>query len=155
MSNALRSQELSHPASLSFTVSRSLLKFMSIESVMLSNFILSFATLFSLCLQSLPASGSFPLSWLYIRCPKDWSFSFSISPSNTVIHVSLWDPAVNYFGYITRSRIAGVCMLSRFRCVQLFAPLGTTAQQTSLSVGFSSKDTGVGCQFLLQGIFPN
>jgi len=32
------------------------------------------------CLQSFPASGSFPMSQL--RWPKYWSFSFSISPSN-------------------------------------------------------------------------
>ena len=110
---------------------------------------------FSSCFQFFPASGSFPMSWLCIRWPKDWSFSFSISSSNTVIQASLWDPAVNYFECIPRSRIAGVYMLSRFRCVQLFATLGITAQQTSLSVGFSSKNTGVGCQFLLQGIFLN
>ena len=35
------------------------------------------------CLQSFPASGSFPVRQLFcIRWPKDWSFSFSISPSN-------------------------------------------------------------------------
>ena len=35
------------------------------------------------CLQSFPASGSFQMSQLFcIRWPKDWSFSFSISPSN-------------------------------------------------------------------------
>ena len=33
---------------------------------------------FSSCLQSFPTSGSF----LHIRWPKYWSFSFSISPSN-------------------------------------------------------------------------
>ena len=38
---------------------------------------------FSSCPQSLPASGSFPMSQLSrIRWPKYWSFSFSISPSN-------------------------------------------------------------------------
>ena len=37
---------------------------------------------FSSCLQSSPASGSFPESVLCIRWPKYWSFSFSISPSN-------------------------------------------------------------------------
>ena len=38
---------------------------------------------FSSCLQSLPASESFPMSQLLrIRWPKYWSFSFSISPSN-------------------------------------------------------------------------
>ena len=34
----------------------------------------------SSCLQSFPASGSFPMSQL--RWPKYWSFNFSISPSN-------------------------------------------------------------------------
>ena len=36
------------------------------------------------CLQSFPASGSFPMSQsaLRIRWPKYWSFSFNISPSN-------------------------------------------------------------------------
>ena len=42
----------------------------------------SSVTLFSSCLQSFPASGSFPSSPLCIRWPKYWSFSFSVSPSN-------------------------------------------------------------------------
>ena len=46
-------------ASLSFTVSRSLLKLMSIELVTLS------VIPFSSCPQSFLASGSFPLSWLF------------------------------------------------------------------------------------------
>ena len=38
---------------------------------------------FSSCLQFFPASGSFPMSqFQWIRWPKYWSFSFSISPSN-------------------------------------------------------------------------
>ena len=37
---------------------------------------------FSSCLQSFPASGSFPMSVLCIRWPKYWNFSFSISASN-------------------------------------------------------------------------
>ena len=42
----------------------------------------SFVVPFSSCPQSLPASGSFPMSQLCMRLPKHWSFSFSISPSN-------------------------------------------------------------------------
>ena len=42
----------------------------------------SFVIPFSSHLQSFPASGSFQMSQLHIRWPKDWSFSFSISPSN-------------------------------------------------------------------------
>ena len=49
-------------ASLSSTVSQHLLKFTSIESVMVS--VSSSAALFSFCLQSFPASESFPMSQL-------------------------------------------------------------------------------------------
>ena len=61
---------------------RSLLKFMSMESVTPFNHLVLVVP-FSVCLQSFPASGSFPVSWLFTSGgPKDWSFSFSISPSN-------------------------------------------------------------------------
>ena len=70
-----------HQSPLSSTISQSLFKFMSIELVMLSNH-LTLCHSFSFCLQSFPASESFPISWLCIRWPKYWSFSFSISPAN-------------------------------------------------------------------------
>ena len=39
--------------------------------------------------------------------------------------------------------------------VQLFAALRTVARQAPLAMGFSRKEfSGVGCHFLLQGIFP-
>ena len=44
--------------------------------------ILSSIITFSSCLQSFLASGSFLESVLPIRCPKHWSFNFSISHSN-------------------------------------------------------------------------
>ena len=50
-------------ASLSFTVSRSLLKFMSLEGVMLMTISSSAAPFFYL--QSFPASGSFPMNWVF------------------------------------------------------------------------------------------
>ena len=68
-------------ASLYVTNSRSLLKLMSIESVMPSNHLI-------LCHPLLPPSifPSFRVfsneSALCIRWPKYWSFSFNISPSN-------------------------------------------------------------------------
>ena len=71
-----------HQASLSFTISQSLLKFMSIESVMPSNHLV-------LCHPLLLLSSIFPSlrvfsneSTLHIRWPKYWSISFSISSSN-------------------------------------------------------------------------
>ena len=64
-------------APLSSTISWSLLKFMSIESMIQS--ISSSANPFSFCLQSFPASGSFTISQLFVW-PKYWGFS--ISPSN-------------------------------------------------------------------------
>ena len=71
-----------HQVSLSITNSRSLLKLMSIESVMPPT-ILSSVILFSSYLQSFPTSGSFQMSQLFASGgQKYWSFSFNISPSN-------------------------------------------------------------------------
>ena len=42
-------------------------------------------------------------------------------------------------------------LLSRIR---LFATPWTVACQAPLSMGFPRQNTGVGCHFLLQGIFP-
>ena len=53
---------------------------MSIESVRPSNHLILCCPLL-FCLQSFPASGFFPMSWLCIGWPKYWHFSFSNSPS--------------------------------------------------------------------------
>ena len=69
-------------ASLSITNSRSLLKLMSIESVMPSNHLILCHTLF-LLFSIFPSLRVFSSeSVLHIRWPKYWSFSISISPSN-------------------------------------------------------------------------
>ena len=72
----------SSQASLSITNSRSLLKLMSIELVMLPNHLI-------LCRPLLLMPSIFPSIRVFsnesapgIRWPKYWSFSFSISPSN-------------------------------------------------------------------------
>ena len=44
------------------------------------------------------------------------------------------------------------CVLSGFSHVQFFATLWTVACQAPLSMGFSSKNIGVGCRALLKGI---
>ena len=69
-------------ASLSFTIFQSFLKLMSAESVMPSNPLILFHP-FLLLSSILPSIKilSNELA-LYIRWPKFWSFSFSISPSN-------------------------------------------------------------------------
>ena len=67
-------------ASLSFTICQSLLKLKSIESVMPSNHLI-LCHPFSSCLQSFPAPGSYPISWLFPSGGQR-SFNFSISPSN-------------------------------------------------------------------------
>ena len=68
-------------ASLSFTISWSLLKLMSTESVMPSNISSSVAP-FSSCPQSFPASDLSSELALRIRWPNYWNFSFRSSPSN-------------------------------------------------------------------------
>ena len=69
-------------ASLSITNSWSLLKLMSIESVMPSNHLILYCPLL-LPLSTFPSIRGFSNeSVLHTRWPKYWSFSFSISPSN-------------------------------------------------------------------------
>ena len=70
-------------ASLSFTITQSLLKPTSPESVMLSNHLILCRPFFSYP-QSFPPSGSFPISQLFTSGGQSIgvSFSFSISPSN-------------------------------------------------------------------------
>ena len=75
-------QTAAFQAPLSFTISQTLLKFMSIESVILFNLLI-------LCCLLLLWPSIFPRirvfsseSVLRIRWPKYWSFSFSLSPSN-------------------------------------------------------------------------
>ena len=71
-----------HQASLSFSISRSLLKFMSTESVMpLSHLILCHPLLLLPSIFPSTRISSSKLA-LHIRQPKYWSFSFSTSPSN-------------------------------------------------------------------------
>ena len=75
-------KDLARQASFSFTISQSLLKLMSIESVIPSNHLILSHPL--LLLPSIfPSIRVFSSeSALCIRWPKYWSFSFSISPSN-------------------------------------------------------------------------
>ena len=82
VSDSLRPHESQHQASLSITNSLSLPKLTSIESVMPSNRLI----LCHLLLLLPPIPPSIRVfsneSALRIRRPKDWSFSFNISPSN-------------------------------------------------------------------------
>ena len=82
MSDSLWPRTEAHQASLSFTISQSLLKFISTESVMPSNHLILCRLL--LLLPSIFSSIRFFCneSTLHIRWPKYWSFSFSISPSS-------------------------------------------------------------------------
>ena len=68
-------------ASLSFTISWSLLILMSIESMMPSNHLIFCHPLLLLPL-IFPSIRVFSESAVCIRWPKYWGFSFSISPSN-------------------------------------------------------------------------
>ena len=86
-----------HEASLSITNSRNSFKLMSIESVMRPA-ISSSVVPFSSCPQSLPASGSFPMSQLFARGGQNIgvSASASVLPKNT----QDWSP-LGWTGWIS------------------------------------------------------
>ena len=75
-----------HQACLSFTISQSLLKLMSIESVMPSNYLILCRPLLSR-LQSSPASGSFQISHLFASGGQ----SIGVSASASVFPMNIQD----------------------------------------------------------------
>ena len=129
-------------ASLSFTISQSLLKLMSIELVMPSNH-------FILCHPLLLLPSIFPSirvfskeSALRIRWPKYWSFSFSTSPSNK--YLVLISFRIDWFDLFAvqgtlksllqhHSSKASVLQRSAFFMVQLSHPYMTTGKTIALT----------------------
>ena len=82
VSYSVTSWTVASQAPLSSSISRSLLKFTSIESVMLFNHLILCCPLL-LLLSIFPSIRVFSSELiLCIRWPKYWSFSFNISPSN-------------------------------------------------------------------------
>ena len=75
-----------HQASLSFTISWSLLRLMSIESVMPSNHLILVVP-FSSCLQSFPTSGSFQMSQFFTSDGQ----SLGVSASASVLPMNIQD----------------------------------------------------------------
>ena len=129
-------------ASLSITNSQSLLKLMSIESVMSCNHLI-------LCCPLLLPPSIFPTirvfsseSVLRLRWPKYWSFSFSISPSNEnsgliYFRVDWWD-LLAVQGTLEsllqhHSSKASILRHSAFFIVQLSHPYMTTGKTIALT----------------------
>ena len=129
-------------ASLSITNSQSLLKLMSVESMMPSNHLI-------LCHPLLVLPSIFPSitvfskeSVLRIRWPKYWSFSFSLSPSNE--YSGLISFKIDWFDLLAvqgilrsllqhHSSKASVLQHSAFFMVQLSHPYRTTRKTIALT----------------------
>ena len=135
--------DYSMQASLSISNSQSLLKLMSIESVMPSNHLI-------LCHPFLLLPSIFPSimvfsseSLLHIRWPKYWSFSFSISPPNEcsgLISFRMdWLDLLAVQGTLKsllqhHSSKASILWCSAFFMVQLSHPYMTTGKTTALTI---------------------
>ena len=121
-----------HQASLSFTISWRLIKFMSIDLVMLSNYLILCHPL--LLLPSIFPSIriSFNESTLHIKWPKYWSLSFSISPP---MNTQGWFP-LELTGLVSllssllqhHNSKASILRSSAFFMVQLSHPYMTTGK---------------------------
>ena len=138
MSTLWDPMDCSTPGSLSFTVSWSLLRFMSIEPVMPSNHLI-------LCRPLLLLPSVFPSirvffnePALHIRRPKDWSLSFSISNeySRLISFRIDWFELLAVQGTL-KSRLqhhhwkASILWRSAFFMVQLSHPYMTTMVRES------------------------
>ena len=129
-----------HQASLPFTISQSLLKFMSIELVMPSNYLI-------LCHPLLLLPSVFPSirvfsneSAFHIMWPNYWSFSFSISPSDE--YSGLLSFRIDWFDLLSvqgLSRVFSSTTILIFWCsaffvVQLSHPYMTTRKTIALTI---------------------
>ena len=126
-----------HQASLSFTISQSLLSLMFIESVMLSNYL-------NLCRALLLPSIFFQHQGLFQWVSsKEWRFSFSISPSNE--YSGLISFKIDWFDLLAvqgtpksllqhRSLKASVLQCSASFMVQLSHPYMTTGKTIALNI---------------------
>ena len=125
-------------ASLSITNSQSLLKLMSIESVMPSNHLILSRPL--LLLPSIfPSIRVFSNeSVLCIRWPKYWGFSFNISPSNE--YSGLISFGIDWFNLLQSKGLSRLFCNTRvhwhsaFFMVQLSYPYMTTGKIIPLSI---------------------
>ena len=124
-------------ASLSFTISWSLLKLMCIESVMLSNHLI---LCLSLLLPSIfPSIRVFSNKLVFhIRWPKCWSFSFSISPSNEYsglvsFRIDWFDPLAvqRTLKSLQHNSKASILWCLAFFTIQLSHPYMTTGKNHS------------------------
>ena len=129
-------------APLSSTISQSLLKFISIESVILSNHLILCCPLLSLSIFPSIRLLSKELT-LYIRGPKYWSFSFSISPSNE--YSGLVSFRIEWFNLFAvqgalktllqhHNSKASVLLYSVFFMVQLSHPYMTPGRTIALTI---------------------
>ena len=129
-------------ASLTITICQSLLKFMSIESVMPSNHLIFYCPL--LLLPSIfPSIRVFSNeSALYIRWPKYWSFSCSKSPSNE--YSGLISFRIDWFELLAvqgtlksllkhHSSKASILWRSAFFMIQLSHPYMTTGKTITMT----------------------
>ena len=143
MSNSATPWTAAHQASLSFTISRNLLKLMSIELVMPSNHLVLCRPL--LLLPSIfPSIRVFSSEWvLHIRWqPMYWSFIFSISPSNE--YSGLISFRIDWFDFLAvqgtlksllqcHSSKASILQHSAFFTIQLSHPYMTTVKSIALT----------------------
>ena len=140
-----------HKAPLSFTVSLSLLRFISCKSVMLSNHLIPYCPL--LLPSVFPSIRIFSSeSALHIRWPKYWSFSFSISPSNAYLGLLSfrmdWLDLLAVQGTLRRllqhhSSKASILWRSAFFLVQLSHPYMTTGKTIALIMRTLHKQSDV------------
>ena len=107
-------------ASLSFTISQSLIKFMSIESVILSNHLIFCHTLLLLPSIFSRIRVFSNESALCIRWPNYWTFSFSISASNECSVLISWEPQILNYSIEPQAVLTSVMSL---QSIVLYLPL--------------------------------
>ena len=121
-----------------------------------------------------------PVRWtiLLVKCywhtatPTNWYIAYSYFHTAVVTWAvatgTKWPRGLKYLLFVPikkvcwsliykyvhwHGKLSVTCLIAK-SCPTLFVTLWTVAHHAPQSMGFPSKNTGVDCHFLLQGIFP-
>ena len=133
-----------HQAFLSITNSQSLLKLISIESVMPSIHLI-FVIPFSSCLQSFPSSGSFQMSQLFTSGGQ----SIGVSASASILPMNTQDFRMDWLDLLAvQGTLKNLLLIFQFSSVQ-------SISRVRLFVTHGLQHTRPPCPSPTPGVYPN
>ena len=149
-----------HQASWSFTISRSLLKLMSIESVMPSNHLILCCPLILLPSVFLSISQSFPMHFSSLIWVTIFSSSDSISPSSKLFYISIiayfyyFMPSMYFYYYLIHTKFNIYEIWYIHMCVYIYIYILVYSKQHIYIIWYIPNNISIFWYIVYIGIYP-